>query len=119
MVDTYRARHAIRDTGKVVGLPSTEIDFIAKSLPHVRARNISKMLIDIPEFKELSRVNPLVAETISLAEGLDGFPRNLAMHPCAVVLSNGSFLDRVPLQVNASGYPMVELIKMMLKRSVY
>jgi error-prone DNA polymerase len=33
------------------------------------------------------------------------------MHPCAVVLSDGGLLDRVPLQRNASGYPMVEFDK--------
>jgi error-prone DNA polymerase len=33
------------------------------------------------------------------------------MHPCAIVLSDGGLLDRVPLQLNASGYPMVEFDK--------
>jgi error-prone DNA polymerase len=33
------------------------------------------------------------------------------MHPCAIVLSDGGLLDRVPLQRNASGYPMVEFDK--------
>jgi error-prone DNA polymerase len=111
MVDTYRARHAIRDTGTAIGLPFVEIDLIAKSLPHVRARNISRTLASLPELKGLNLTNPLAAMTIALAERLDGLPRHLAMHPCAVVLSDGGFLDRAPLQVNASGYPMVEFDK--------
>jgi error-prone DNA polymerase len=45
--------------------------------------------------------------TIALAERLDGLPRHLAMHPCAIVLSDGALLDRVPLMSSASGYPMV------------
>jgi error-prone DNA polymerase len=49
--------------------------------------------------------------TISLAERLDGLPRHLAMHPCAVVLSDGGLLDRAPLTLNAGGYPMVEFDK--------
>ncbi|MEI9908143.1 MAG: DNA polymerase III subunit alpha [Actinomycetota bacterium] len=111
MVDTYRARHAIRDTGTAIGLPFVEIDLIAKSMPHISARNISRALENLPELKGLNLTNPLAAMTISLAERLDGLPRHLAMHPCAVVLSDGGFLDRAPLQVNASGYPMVEFDK--------
>jgi error-prone DNA polymerase len=111
MVDTYRARHAIRDTGTALGLPFVEIDLIAKSLPHVRARNISQALKSLPELRNLNLKSPLTAMTIALAERLDSLPRHLAMHPCAVVLSDGGFLDRAPLQVNAGGYPMVEFDK--------
>jgi error-prone DNA polymerase len=46
-----------------------------------------------------------------MARRLEGLPRHLSMHPCAVVLSDGGLLDRVPLQRNASGYPMVEFDK--------
>lgn len=111
MVDTYRARHAIRDTGAALGLPAMEIDLIAKSLPHVRAKNITHALENLPELRGLNLNAPLVATTIALAQRLDGLPRNLAMHPCAVVLSDGGLLDRAPLQMNASGYPMVEFDK--------
>ncbi len=111
MVDTYRARHAIRDTGTALGLPFVEIDLIAKSLPHIRARNISQALASLPELRGLNLKSPLTAMTISLAERLDGLPRHLAMHPCAVVLSDGAFLDRAPLRINAGGYPMVEFDK--------
>jgi error-prone DNA polymerase len=111
MVDTYRARHAIRDTGAALGLPFVEIDLIAKSLPHIRARNISQALASLPELCGLNLKSPLTAMTISLAERLDGLPRHLAMHPCAVVLSDGAFLDRAPLRINAGGYPMVEFDK--------
>lgn len=94
MIDTYRARHAIRDTGMALGVPFVEIDLIAKSLPHVRARNISRALETLPELRTLNLKNPLLAMMISLAQRLDGLPRHLAMHPCAIVLSDGAFLDR-------------------------
>lgn len=111
MVDTYRARHAIRDAGAALGLPAGEIDLLAKAMPHIRARNISQALAHLPELSRLNISQPLVAMTIALAEKLDGLPRHLAMHPCAVVLSDGALLDRVPLQVNTAGYPMVEFDK--------
>lgn len=111
MVDTYRARHAIRDTGAALGLPAMEIDLIAKSMPHVRAQNISQALKNLPELRKLNISAPLTAMTIALAERLDGLPRHLAMHPCAVVLSDGHLLDRVPSQLNTGGYPMVQFDK--------
>ena len=111
MVDTYRARNAIRDVGAAMGLPAIEIDLIAKSLPHIRARNIEATLKSLPELRSLNLSAPLTAMAISLAQRLDGLPRHLAMHPCAVVLSDGGLLDRAPVQLNASGYPMVEFDK--------
>jgi len=108
MFDTYRARHAIRDVGAALSLPPMEIDLVAKSLPHIRARNISKSLENLPELKSLNLTSPLWRMAIGLAERLDGLPRNLAMHPCAVVLSDIGLYDRAPVEMNASGYPMVQ-----------
>src|SRR5919197_2964990 len=34
MVDTYRARGAIREVGKALGLPDVEVDTVAKAFPH-------------------------------------------------------------------------------------
>jgi len=107
MFDTYRARHAIRDVGAAISLPPMEIDLVAKSLPHIRARNISKALDSLPELKSLNLNSPSWRLAIGLAERLDGLPRNLAMHPCAVVLSDLSLYDRAPIEKSASGYPML------------
>ena len=111
MVDTYRARHAIRDAGAALGLPGMEIDMLAKSMPHIRARNISKAIESLPELRRLNISTPLMAATIEIAQRLDGLPRHLAMHPCAIVLSDGGFLDRAPLMASAGGYPMVAFDK--------
>ena len=111
MVDTYRARHAIRDAGAALGLPGMEIDMLAKSMPHVRARNIAATLQSLPELRKLNTSTPLMQATIEMAQRLDGLPRHLAMHPCAIVLSDGGFLDRAPLMSSAGGYPMVAFDK--------
>jgi error-prone DNA polymerase len=111
MVDTYRARHAIRDAGAALGMPAMEIDLLAKSMPHIRAGNIDAALSSLPELKNMNTSAPLTRATIALAGRLDGLPRHLAMHPCAMVLSDASFLDRAPIQINAGGFPMVEFDK--------
>ena len=111
MVETYRSRHAIRDVGTALGISPMEIDLIAKSLPHIRARNISRALDNLPELKSLKLDTPILKMAVDLAQKLDGLPRHLSMHPCAIVLSDISLRDHAPLEVNASGYPMVQFDK--------
>jgi len=111
MVETYRARHAIRDVGAALGISPMEIDLIAKSLPHIRARNIGKALENLPELKNLKLDTPLMKAAIHLAGRLDGLPRHLSMHPCAVLLSDDRLMDIAPTEVNASGYAMVQFDK--------
>ena len=111
MVETYRARHAIRDVGAALGIAPMEIDLIAKALPHIRARNIAKALANLPELKSLNLTTPVMKMAIELAGRLDGLPRHLSMHPCAVALSDIGLLDHAPIQRNASGYPMVQFDK--------
>ena len=109
MVETYRARHAIRDVGAALGISQMEIDLIAKSLPHIRARNIGKALQNLPELQGLKLDTPMMKAAIQLAGKLDGLPRHLSMHPCAVLLSDNRLFDIAPTEINASGYPMVQL----------
>ncbi|NBU94121.1 MAG: DNA polymerase III subunit alpha, partial [Actinobacteria bacterium] len=111
MVETYRSRHAIRDVGAALGISPIEIDLIAKSLPHIRARNISKALANLPELKNLKLDTPILKMAINLAQQLDSLPRHLSMHPCAIVLSDIGLRDHAPLELNASGYPMVQFDK--------
>ncbi|MEI7549631.1 MAG: DNA polymerase III subunit alpha [Actinomycetes bacterium] len=115
MVETYRARHAIRDVGAALGVPPADIGMVAKSFPHIRARSIKNALAELPELRNGSLQNS-IGETklgmwLSLAEKLDGLPRHLALHPCAVVLSDASLLDRAPTELSAQGYPMVAFDK--------
>jgi error-prone DNA polymerase len=107
MVDTYRARHAIRDVGAALGISPMEIDLIAKSLPHIRARNIGKALENLPELKGLRLNTPIMKMAIELAGRIDGLPRHLSMHPCAIILSDAKLGDVAPTLRNSSSYPMV------------
>ncbi len=108
MVETYRARHAIRDVGAALGIAPMEIDLIAKSLPHIRAKNIGAALANLPELKSLKLDTPLLKTAIFLAGKLDGLPRHLSMHPCAIALSDAGLRNRSAILQSASGYPMLE-----------
>jgi len=110
MYDTYRVRHAVRDVGAALGMPPGEIDAFAKAFPHVRARQARAALADLPELRR-SGFGRLAARGeldgfLNLVESLDGLPRHIALHPCGVLLSDASLLDRTPVQPSAAGFPM-------------
>lgn len=111
MVETYRARHAIRDVGAALGIPPMEVDLIAKSLPHIRAKNIGRALQALPELRNLNLSAPTLKMAVELAGRLDGLPRHLSMHPCAIALSDIGLHDFAPIQRSASGYPMLQFDK--------
>ncbi|MFE5108288.1 DNA polymerase III subunit alpha [Streptomyces sp. NPDC056663] len=112
MPETYRARHALRDTGLALGLPPHVVDKVAKSFPHIRACDIGDALQQLPELRQLAAEAASYGPLWELAEGLDALPRGIAMHPCGVILSNATLLDRLPVQPTPGGqYPMVQADK--------
>ncbi|GCD96232.1 DNA polymerase III subunit alpha [Embleya hyalina] len=112
MAETYRARHAIRDVGAALGLAAGEIDELAKAFPHIRARDLGPALRDLPELRNhrLARDGGFDG-LFALAARLDGLPRHLALHPCGVLLSNPTLLDRTPVETSAQGFPMSQFDK--------
>ena len=117
MMDTYRARHALRDTGAALGLPPDEIDAVAKAFPHIRASQIKAALDDLPELRASSLAKSGKHGTgqldllFSLAQRLDGLPRHVALHPCGVLLSDLTLLDRTPVEASWLGFPMSQFDK--------
>jgi error-prone DNA polymerase len=111
MMETYRARSAIRDVAASLGLPPHEIDAVAKAFPHIRAGRIRSALTDLPELRGSGLAIPQLTAVFQLAERLDGLPRHVAMHPCGVVLSDTSLLDRTPVEQSFEGLPLSQFDK--------
>jgi error-prone DNA polymerase len=111
MMETYRARSAIRDVAASLGLPPHEIDAVAKAFPHIRAGRIRSALTDLPELRGSGLAIPQLTAVFQLAERLDGLPRHVAMHPCGVVLSDLSLLDRTPVEQSFEGLPLSQFDK--------
>ena len=112
MMETYRARSAIRDVAAAFGLPRAEIDAIAKAFPHIRAAHIGAALTELPELRD-SRISiPQLTGLFRIAERLDGLPRHVAMHPCGVLLSDATLLDRTAVtRSSADDLPLSQLDK--------
>ncbi|HEX9043200.1 MAG TPA: DNA polymerase III subunit alpha [Trebonia sp.] len=111
MMETYRARSAIRDVAAAMSLPPDETGAIAKSFPHIRAKHINNALAELPELRR-SRLGQAQLETIfAIAQQLDGLPRHVAMHPCGVLLSDKTLLNRTAVQKSGEGFPLSQLDK--------
>ncbi|MEW2623057.1 DNA polymerase III subunit alpha [Streptomyces sp. NPDC048106] len=112
MPETYRARRALRDTGLALGIAPAEVDRIAKSFPHLRASDITGALAELPELRGLAAEAGRFGPLWELAEGLDSLVHGMAMHPCGVVISDATLLDRLPVQPTPQGdYPMAMAAK--------
>lgn len=116
MPETYRVRHAVRDVGAALSMDPADIDRIAKSFPHIRARDARAAMDELPELRELAREFQQKGEKYGrlweLVESLDALPRGIAMHPCGVLLSDASLLARTPVvPTSGEGLPMSQFDK--------
>ena len=111
MMDTYRVRHAVRDVGAALGMPPSETDTIAKAFPHIRARDARAALRELPELRASGLTDTRLDVMFQLVERLDGLPRHVAMHPCGVLLSDATLLDRTPVEASFAGFPMSQFDK--------
>ena len=94
-VISYRARSAVRDVGKAMGLSEDTVAALAGmvwgtrgggALPEARIRDAG-----------LDPADPLLAAVIELTEELIGFPRHLSQHVGGFVLTRGPLIEMVPV----------------------
>ncbi len=111
MVDTFRARMAIREVGKALGLPAGEIDLVAKAFPRIAARAIPQAIERLPELAGSNLAAGSLEQLFELCLAVDGWPRHLALHPSGVILSSPDLKDRVPVQESFGGFAMLQADK--------
>ncbi|MGH2785374.1 MAG: OB-fold nucleic acid binding domain-containing protein, partial [Actinomycetota bacterium] len=111
MVDTYRARGAIREVGKALGYPDGEVDLVAKSFPHTNAGEIRSALEHLPELKRTSLARGQLDLLFSVADRLDSFPRHMALHPSGILIAPDDLVTRSPLERSANGFRMIQFDK--------
>ncbi|MEV7510654.1 DNA polymerase III subunit alpha [Streptomyces sp. NPDC091201] len=110
MPETYRVRHAVRDVGAALSMDPATVDRLAKSFPHIRARDARAALQELPELRDVRGES--YGRLWELVEALDALPRGTAMHPCGVLLSDASLLARTPVvPTSGEGFPMSQFDK--------
>ena len=114
MTNTYRSRGAVRDAGLALGMTHAEISAIAKQMWRFNARDFRKALAEKPELAEIAdeaKRSQQLEMLVGLTERLDRLPRHIAVHPCGVILTDISLLDRTPVQASGMGLPMSQFDK--------
>ncbi|HLE67866.1 MAG TPA: PHP domain-containing protein, partial [Burkholderiales bacterium] len=91
----YRARSAVRDLGKALGLGPVELDRLAKSLSWWDG---GAVLADRLRDSGLDPQSPATARLLALAAELIGFPRHLSQHVGGFVISRGPLAELVPVE---------------------
>jgi len=94
-VISYRARSAVRDVGKAMGLSEDSIAALAGMVWGTRSGGA------LPEkhVREagFDPADPLLAAVLELADELIGFPRHLSQHVGGFVLTRGPLVEVVPV----------------------
>ncbi|MFN8585250.1 MAG: error-prone DNA polymerase [Dehalococcoidia bacterium] len=95
---TYRLRSALRDVGKALGLPLSELDRLAKrASPHDGISQLPDELARHPEFADRREAQGW-RDLAELSQQLAGFPRHLSQHVGGMVISSEPLIDYVPCQ---------------------
>ena len=94
-----KARMALRDVGRVLGLPYGHVDRISKMIPFDPSRPLSlqESIDREPRFKEEVKNNKKVEKLIELSLKLEGLNRNMATHAAGVVIAGENLSEQVPL----------------------
>ena len=93
------ARVAVRDIGRVLGLPYEDPDKIAKLIPNVPGHKTSLQtaIETIPELAEYYK-QPKYKKLIDLAKKVEGGVRHTSVHAAAVVIADKPLYDYTPIQ---------------------
>ncbi len=106
---TMAAKAAVRDVGRVLDLPYSFVDGIAKLIPFQPGKTIT--------LKDARQMEPLLAERekneeevrelLALADALEGLTRNVGMHAGGVLIAPGKLTDFCPLYTQAGSDAIV------------
>lgn len=94
---TMAPKSAIRDAGRVMELPLSETDAIAKLVPEQPGTKFSKVFKEVKELDELRKGKDLPSQVLNQAVVLEGSLRNTGIHACGVIITPDDMSKFVPL----------------------
>ncbi|MBI3753659.1 MAG: DNA polymerase III subunit alpha [Deltaproteobacteria bacterium] len=92
-----KAKAVIRDVGRAMDIPYSEVDRIAKLVPNILNITIDDAMRQEPRLKELSDKDARIKELMDIAKTLEGLPRHASTHAAGVVISNKPLIEYLPL----------------------
>ena len=112
---TMAARAAVRDVGRVMGMPYQDVDKVAKLIPMEPKMTLQKALEVSPDLKAMYKENPQVHELIETSLKVEGMPRHASTHAAGVVITRESATEYVPLATN-DGLPVTQFNMVEIER---
>jgi DNA polymerase-3 subunit alpha len=92
-----QARAAIRDVGRVLGMPYGDVDRIAKLIPETLGISLDEALTQSPDLRARVEADGQVAKLLQIARRLEGLSRHASTHAAGVVIGSQPLIELVPL----------------------
>ncbi len=97
---TMAARAAIRDVGRVLGMPYSDVDVIAKLVPNELNITLDRAIENSPELSKLYKEDLRARKLINISKAIEGMPRHASMHAAGIVITDKPVSEYVPLSSN-------------------
>ncbi len=93
---TIKAKSAIKDVGRVMGIPLADVNSITKLIPGDPKATLFKSMNEVNELKEYQR-DPKLKKMFDIALKVEGLRRQTGVHAAGVVISKEDVTNYVPL----------------------
>ena len=98
---TMAARAAVRDVGRALEIPLSQVDRIAKLIP--QGMTIGEAVAKNQELAELCESDERTRQLVKMATALEGLARHASTHAAGVVIAPEPLEELVPLQRSTEG----------------
>jgi DNA polymerase-3 subunit alpha len=94
---TMKAKAVVRDVGRVMEFPISEVDKVAKLIPATLDMTLDKAIEEVPALAELEKKDERVRELLKVARRLEGMTRHASVHAAGVVIAPRPVVEFAPL----------------------
>lgn len=94
---TMKAKAVIRDVGRVMNIPLSEVDKVAKLIPNTINITLKQALEQEPALKALYDNEKHIHELFDISKKLEGLCRHASVHAAGIVISDEPLTEYVPL----------------------
>ena len=94
---TMKARAAVRDVGRVMEFPISEVDRVAKLIPQQLDMTLDQAIAESPVLADLEKNDARVRDLLAVARRLEGMTRHASVHAAGVVIAPKPLVEFVPL----------------------
>jgi len=91
------ARSSVRDVARVLDLPLSDADRIAKLIPERPGTSLDDAFKEMKELRDIKAGEGLEAETLRMAHVLEGSVRNTGIHAAGIIIAPDDLTEFIPV----------------------